>query len=129
MEASQIDLRNTDVEVSDAGLFRSIFRALGKDYINICLINVEKETAKTLKKQTNTSEKAALSELPECSYAQRCHRLICKVVAPEKQEKMFERTRLECVREIPQIRNLLMAERQKCCPFVSNNIRRQSEIP
>ena len=35
MKASQIDLRNTDVEVSDAGLFRSIFRALGKDYINI----------------------------------------------------------------------------------------------
>ena len=100
MEASQIDLRNPDVEVSDAGLFRSIFRALGKDYINICLINVEKETVKTLKKQTNTSGKAALSDLPECSYTQRCHRLICKVVAPENQKKMFERTRLERVREI-----------------------------
>ena len=95
METKQIHLANPDVEVYDEGLFRSIFRALGKDYINICLIDIGRRTVRTLKKQKNDT-----SEIQECSYDEMCRYSVIDRVIPEKQKKIFDRTRFERVLEV-----------------------------
>lgn len=99
MKTKEIHLSDSEVKVSDEGLFRLIFRALGRDYINICLIDVEKKTVRTLKQQKNTDGNNT-AEPQAKPYDEMCRQSILKAVPQEKQKKISERIRLERVLEI-----------------------------
>ena len=100
MKTHEIHPETTEIDVLHEGLFKSIFRALGKDYINICLIDIKTRTVKTLKQQKDIGEKLAITEAQECPYDEMCREAIIKMAIPEKQKKISDRTRLERVTEI-----------------------------
>ena len=100
MKTQGIHLENAETEVSDEKLLRSIFRALGKDYINICLIDINKKMVRVLKTEKTVSEKSDISEIREYPYEEICRQFILEAVLPEKQKKISERTKFERVTEI-----------------------------
>lgn len=100
MKTQEMHLRNSEIDVSNEILFRAIFRALGKDYINICLIDIKTRTVRTLKKQKDLGKKLAISEAQECLYDEMCRDAIVKLAVPEKRKKISDRTKLERVMEV-----------------------------
>ena len=100
MKTQEMHLRNSEIDVSNQILFRAIFRALGKDYINICLIDIKTRTVRTLKKQKDLGKKLAISEAQECLYDEMCRDAIVKLAVPEKRKKISDRTKLERVMEV-----------------------------
>ena len=100
MKTQEMHLRNSEIDVSNEILFRAIFRALGKDYINICLIDIKTRTVRTLKKQKDLGKKLAISESQECLYDEMCRDAIVKLAVPEKRKKISDRTKLERVMEV-----------------------------
>lgn len=77
----------------------SIVNALGKDYVNICLINVETETAILVKAFDEILEELGNHENPEMPYYEMCKRSIRDFAAPEEREGLKEAIRLEKVTE------------------------------
>mgnify|MGYP004636730827 FL=1 len=100
MKTQEMHLRNSEIDVSNEILFRAIFRALGKDYINICLIDIKTRTVRTLKKQKDLGKKLAISEAQEYLYDEMCRDAIVKLAVPEKRKKISDRTKLERVMEV-----------------------------
>lgn len=92
--------RDFDSSVSDQRLFRSIFRALGKDYVNICLLHIPDKTVTVLKANDDSSDFRDITKLSFKSYAQMCHRSVSRYVPLEKQKDILENVRLERVMEI-----------------------------
>lgn len=86
--------------LSDHHLFPFIFRALGKDYVNICLIRIADRTVTVLKQANQTSDPADLCSGPFLPYDDQCTRSVRKRVPEEKQEALFEKLRFERVMEI-----------------------------
>ncbi|MBU5480289.1 hypothetical protein KQI91_03530 [Blautia sp. MSJ-19] len=54
----------------------SIVNALGKDYVNICLLNVETETVILVKAFDRTLEELGNHKNPEMPYYEMCERFI-----------------------------------------------------
>ena len=92
-----LNLENTGF---DEDLFKSVFRALGKDYINICLIDTENRTVRTLKNENYGSGSRNLSELKCCLYDEACQRLVLSHVSDNDKEKIAARVQYEKVMEI-----------------------------
>lgn len=88
---------DTRTPLSDHGLFHSIFRALGKDYINICLIHIADKTIKILKGASGVTDVAALPYTP---YEELCRRLILSQAPEESKEPLLEKIHFERVMEI-----------------------------
>ncbi|MBU5482216.1 response regulator [Blautia sp. MSJ-19] len=91
------DLNAPEVEQS---LFRTIFRALGRDYVNICLINIAGRTVKILKEKTYLKNRPAVSTLQSYSYDDVCRHSVLDKVPAEKREKIMKKIRFERVLEI-----------------------------
>ena len=101
MKGKDISLnQKQEMEALGDGLFKSIFRAMGRDYLHICLIDIESRTVKTLKGGQFSSKQADISELQFCPYDEMCERAIRKRIAEERQEKISAKVRFERVIEI-----------------------------
>ena len=81
-------------------LFKSIFRALGKDYMHICLIDVTDRTIKILKGNNWESDQINVYEQESRPYEEMCEKSIYKWVPKEKQEKILKKVRFEKVAEV-----------------------------
>ena len=73
---------------SSQDLFHLIFRALGKDFISICLIHTADKTVKILK---NTSGYPDMAAIPSSPYDELCQRMILSQVPAEKQAALLEK--------------------------------------
>ena len=91
------DLRASD---SDQSLFRSIFRAMGRDYVDIGLIDVENRTVKILKEKTYHKNRPEISTLQSYSYEEMCKKTVLDKVSVDKREKIMKKIRFERVLEI-----------------------------
>ena len=96
----QLEELNTNNSVFDEELFKSVFRALGKDYVNICLIDTKSKTAKTLKGGSHGQSRRNLTELECCSYEEICQRSVLAHVPKKDQESLFQKVDYEKVMEI-----------------------------
>ena len=81
-------------------LFQSIFRALGKDYMHICLIDVTDRTIKILKGNNWESDQINVYEQESRPYTQMCEQSIYKWVPEEKREMIQKKIRFEKVAEV-----------------------------
>ena len=79
----------------DKSLLLSVFNALGKDYINICLVDMKDRTAKVLKTGSNL-----FTEFQRTTYDELCRTAVLRLVPPEKQKKITEKVRYEKVLDI-----------------------------
>lgn len=96
----QLEELNTENSASYEELFKSVFRALGKDYVNICLIDRKSRMVTTLKGGIHGHARRSLDELECCSYEEICQRSILSHVPKKNQESLFEKVDYEKVMEI-----------------------------
>lgn len=95
-----LDPSNLNAPESEQSLFRTIFRALGRDYVNICLINIASRTVKILKEKTYFKNRPAVSTLQNYSYDEVCRESVLNKVPADKREKIMKKVRFERVLEI-----------------------------
>lgn len=81
-------------------LFKSIFRALGKDYMHICLIDIADRTVKILKGNNQESTQTDVSGQEARLYEEMCRRSVYKWVPEEKRAQIFKKIRFEKVTEV-----------------------------
>ena len=73
----------------------SIANALGKDYINICLINVKAETSVLIKTFDGVLEELGSDKNPEMNYYEMCGKSIQNFTAPEYKDIVQNAVKLE----------------------------------
>lgn len=87
------------VKKKDENIIRqiSIVNALGKDYINICLVNVKAETSVLVKTFNGVLEALGNDKNPEMNYYEMCGKSIQNFTAPECKDMVRDAVKLERV--------------------------------
>ena len=95
-----LEKMNLEGTVFDENLFKSVFRALGKDYVNICLLDTTNRTVQTLKGVMGRLNKENAVKVECCIYEEVCKKTILNHIEENKQEKILQKMQYEKVMEI-----------------------------
>lgn len=99
MWEKDVHLEKIDLEDAsfDEELFKSVFRALGKDYVNICLLNIKDKTVKTLKGGMSRRD---ISKMEFFDYEQACKRAVLNHIEEKEQQKILRKIQYDKIMEI-----------------------------
>ena len=102
MREKEMPFNNIDQELSDQeqSLFKSIFRALGKDYLNICVIDIRDRTVRALKAGNRMPLKENTGKEKVWRYEDIGSISIEKWIPEKKKHEIREKIRFERVMEI-----------------------------
>lgn len=84
----------------DEKLFKSVFRALGKDYVNICLLDTTDRTVRILKGRNENRKGRKLSDGVCCHYENVCQNAVLSNVLPKDRDRISRKIKFERVMEI-----------------------------
>lgn len=99
MWEKDVHLEKIDLEDAsfDEELFKSVFRALGKDYVNICLLNIKDKIVKTLKGGMSRRD---ISKMEFFDYEQACKRAVLNHIEEKEQQKILRKIQYDKIMEI-----------------------------